>query len=190
MLFRMTGVVTPSLLISKYASLPYLAGMHTHRITDLARDRGLPPPLLALNNEFAQELSLLSPEKAAHLVREAFMACAIGEADALLLAFDQDAAYENPNFGWFKPRFDRFVYIDRVVVSPAMRGRGLARALYQALFTRAASSGHSRVVCEINFEPPNPGSDTFHASLGFEQVGLAALPAAGKTVRYFSRPLP
>ncbi len=162
----------------------------THRITDLARDRGLPPPLLALNNEFAQELSLLNPEKAAHLVREAFMACAIGEADALLLAFDQDAAYENPNFGWFKPRFDRFVYIDRVVVSPAMRGRGLARALYQALFTRAASSGHSRVVCEINFEPPNPGSDTFHASLGFEQVGLAALPAAGKTVRYFSRPLP
>jgi len=155
-------------------------------LTDLNRDQGLPSPLLALNNEFAQELSYLSPEKAAHLVREAAMACRVGEADALLLAFDQDAAYENPNFEWFQSRFARFIYIDRVVVAPAMRGRGLARALYTALFSRAASLHHSQVVCEINLDPPNPASDAFHASLGFEQVGLAVLPRAGKTVRYFS----
>jgi len=156
-------------------------------LTDLNRDEGLPPPLLALNNEFAQELSYLCPEKAAHLVREAAMACRVGEADALLLAFDQDAAYENPNFEWFRSRFARFIYIDRVVVAPAMRGRGLARALYAALFSRAAFLQHSQVVCEVNLDPPNPASDAFHASLGFEQVGLAVLPRAGKTVRYFSR---
>lgn len=157
------------------------------RLIDLSRDEGLPPPLLALNNEFAEELSYLCPEKAAHLVREAAMACHVGEADALLLAFDQDAAYENPNFEWFRNRFERFIYIDRVVVAPAMRGRGLARALYTALFSRAALLRHSQVVCEINLDPPNPASDAFHASLGFEQVGLAVLPRAGKTVRYFSR---
>lgn len=157
------------------------------QLIDLSPDEGLPPPLLALNNEFARELSYLCPEKAAHLVREAAMACRVGEADALLLAFDQDAAYENPNFEWFRDRFARFIYIDRVVVSPAMRGRGLARALYMALFRRAASLKHSRVVCEINLDPPNPASDAFHAALGFEQVGQAVLPRAGKTVRYFSR---
>lgn len=157
------------------------------RLIDLNPDKGLPPPLLALNNEFAQELSFLSPEKAAHLVREAAMACRVGEADALLLAFDQNAAYENPNFEWFRDRFERFIYIDRVVVASAMRGRGLARALYTALFARAAALRHSQVVCEINLDPPNPTSDAFHASLGFEQVGLAVLPRAGKTVRYFSR---
>jgi hypothetical protein len=156
-------------------------------MTDIERDAGLPPELLALNNEFAQELSLLTPEKAAHLVREAFMACRAGEADAFLLAFDQDAAYENPNFGWFKERFDRFVYIDRVVVSPAKRGQGMARALYKTLFERAAAHNHSRVVCEVNLDPPNPASDAFHAELEFEQVGLAILPDAGKTVRYFAR---
>lgn len=156
-------------------------------LIDIPSGEGLPPPLLALNNEFAQELSFLSPEKAAHLVREAAMACRVGEADALLLAFDQDAAYENPNFEWFRDRFERFIYIDRVVVAPAMRGRGLARALYTALFRRAAALKHSQVVCEINLDPPNPASDAFHASLGFEQVGLAVLPRAGKTVRYFSR---
>jgi predicted GNAT superfamily acetyltransferase len=157
------------------------------RLTDLRRDEGLAPPLLALNNAFAQELSFLTPEKAAHLVREAVMACRIGEADALLLAFDQNATYDNPNFNWFHERFERFIYIDRVVVAPAMRGRGLAQGLYKALFSRAASLKHSQVVCEINMDPPNPGSDAFHVALGFEQIGLAILPAAGKTVRYFSR---
>jgi predicted GNAT superfamily acetyltransferase len=156
-------------------------------LTDLPPEDGLPPLLLALNNAFAQELSYLSPEKAAHLVRQAAMACHVGEADALLLAFDQNAAYENPNFEWFRDRYERFIYIDRVVVAPAMRGRGLARELYKALFARAASLQHSQVVCEVNLDPPNPASDAFHVSLGFEQVGLAVLPRAGKTVRYFSR---
>ena len=155
------------------------------RIHDLVG--AMPPGLLALNNRFARELSLLDAGRAGLLIREAFMACRIGEADALLLAFDQDARYDNPNFNWFRTRFDRFVYIDRVVVAPEKRGRGLARELYLALFRRAAKSGHVRVVCEVNWEPPNPASDAFHAGLGFEQVGLAILPGAGKTVRYFSK---
>ena len=50
---------------------------------------------------------------------ESFVAVRIGEADALLLAFDQDAAYDNVNFGWFKARYPRFVYVDRIVVAPA-----------------------------------------------------------------------
>lgn len=39
-------------------------------------------PLLLLNNAHAEELSVLSPERLAHLVDEAFMSCCIGEADA------------------------------------------------------------------------------------------------------------
>ena len=168
-------------------SVPRRRPIKAPRIIPLERGLGLSPALLALNNRFQQELSFLSPEKATHLVGQAFMASRIGEADALLLAFDQDAQYENPNFNWFRERFDRFVYIDRVVVAPQMRGRGLAQALYRALFQQAAAGRHVRVVCEINWEPPNPASDAFHASLGFEQVGLAILPGAAKTVRYFSR---
>ncbi len=152
----------------------------------------MPPPLLALNNAFAQELSFLTPAKAAHLVGMAFAAVHVGAADALLLAFDQDAAYDNPNFAWFKARYSRFVYVDRIVVAPAARGRGLAKALYRDLFRRAA--GHERVVCEVNADPPNPVSDAFHAALGFAEVGSARLSGTplssmGKTVRYFSRPL-
>lgn len=157
--------------------------------TDLAPEAGLPDALLALNNDFATELSHLSAEKARHLVRHAFMARALGD-EALLLAFDQDAPYDNPNFHWFGARFDRFIYIDRVVVSPKRQGLGWARLLYKALFAHALERGHAKVTCEINVDPPNPRSEAFHAGLGFEPVGQAILPGAGKTVRYFCKRIP
>ncbi len=146
--------------------------------------------LLALNQADADRLSPLTAERLTALIGRAFMACRIGEADALLIAFDQDADYDSPNFLWFRARCRRFVYIDRVVVDPACRGRGLARHLYAALFARAAEAGHDRVVCEVNQVPPNPGSDAFHAALGFAPVGTAAIATAtgnGKIVRYLSR---
>jgi predicted GNAT superfamily acetyltransferase len=102
-----------------------------------------------------------------------------------LIAFDERAPYRNSNFEWFRTRYAAFSYIDRVVVDPAHRGRGLARRLYEDLFTQSLASGRSLVVCEVNAVPPNPASDAFHARLGFAPVGLAALPGRGKTVRYF-----
>ena len=154
--------------------------------TDLAPEAGLPAALLALNNDFAAELSVLDSGKARHLVRHAFMARAIGD-QALLIAFDQDAPYDNHNFRWFKERFDRFVYIDRVVVTAKHQGGGWARLLYESLFERARERGHGRVTCEINVDPPNPRSEAFHTGLGFETVGQAILPSVGKTVRYFCK---
>jgi len=153
---------------------------------DLDPASGLPDALLALNNDFAAELSLLDSGKAHHLVRHAFMARAIGD-QALLLAFDQDAPYDNHNFRWFKERFDRFIYIDRVVVTAKHQGGGWAKLLYLSLFARALERRHANVTCEINVDPPNPRSEAFHAGLGFEAVGQAILPGARKTVRYFSR---
>jgi predicted GNAT superfamily acetyltransferase len=157
-------------------------------IADLQLDQGLPANLLKLNNDFADKLSSLDAKSASQLLGQCFMAAHIGD-DALLLALDQDAAYDNPNFRWFKQRFAYFVYIDRVVVSEKLHGQGIGRALYRALFSRAAAKGHERVVCEINFDPPNPGSDAFHMAMGFEMIGRAYLSDRAKTVCYFARTL-
>ena len=80
-------------------------------VADLPLDRCLPAKLLELNNDFAESLSYLDIEGAGQLLGQCFMAAHVGD-DAFLLALDQDAAYDNPNFRWFKARFDRFVYID------------------------------------------------------------------------------
>lgn len=142
--------------------------------------------LLALNNAHAVELSWLEPDRLRHLVAQAFLAKRVGAADALLLAFDQDADYDSPNFLWFRERFPRFVYVDRIVVAAQARGRGLARRLYLDLFDQARQAGHERIVCEVNSSPPNPASDAFHAELGFKPVGAAAIHGGDKTVNYLA----
>ena len=160
----------------------------------------LPPPLepiaekdeaaiLRLNNLHARELSWLEPQRLSFLLGQAFHACRIGEAEAFLMTFDQDADYDSPNFLWFRERYPRFIYVDRVVVDENARGRGHARRLYENLFARAAAAGHDRVVCEVNADPPNPASDAFHERLGFREVGAAAIHGGAKTVRYFARRL-
>jgi uncharacterized protein len=109
--------------------------------------------------------------------------------DAFLLAFDQNAQYQSPNFLWFCERYPRFVYVDRIVVAPEARGRGYARQLYDDLFAHAIRAGHERVVCEVNLSPPNPVSLTFHEALGFIEVGRASVYDGSRSVRYLSSKL-
>ena len=145
---------------------------------------------LALNNAHAKETSLLHLEGLKSLLDMAFYAKSAGSgASAILIALDQDAPYANPNFEWFRLRFRTFVYIDRVIVAADARGQGIARRLYEDLFVEATRAGQDRVVCEVNLDPPNPASDAFHVSMGFVEVGQAAIHGGAKTVRYFERPL-
>jgi predicted GNAT superfamily acetyltransferase len=156
---------------------------------EISNGNALAKGLLALNNTHARELSWLEPERLQHLVSQAFLARRIGDLDAFLLAFDQDADYDSPNFLWFRERYPRFVYIDRIVVAASARRRGCARRLYRDLFERANKAGHACVVCEVNISPPNPASDAFHTALGFVEVGSASVHEGRKTVRYLSRGL-
>ena len=142
--------------------------------------------LLELNNDHALETSHLSPLDWQALVDNAFSATCINEA-AFLIAFDQDAHYDNTNFNWFGTRYDRFVYVDRIVVSESLRGAGAAQKLYEHLFALVASAGRDWVVCEINSDPPNPISDAFHEKMGFKEVGHAVLADRQKSVRYLAR---
>lgn len=158
-------------------------------LTDL---RTAPAPLLAavlsLNNAHAAETSELDAPRLRAMLDAAFLARATTDGGAFLIAFDEGAAYDSRNFLWFRDRLDRFAYVDRVVVSAAARGRGLARALYAAVEAAAAASGRGRIVCEVNLVPPNPASDAFHAALGFSEAGRGS-PAPGKTVRYMEKSL-
>lgn len=142
---------------------------------------------LALNRAHETELSPLDRAGLKRLIGAAAYAKGL-EAGAMLIAFAPEADYDSPNFLWFRGRYDRFLYVDRVVVAERHRRRGLAAALYEDLFAEARAAGAERVVCEVNADPPNPGSDAFHARLGFAEVGAQTLPN-GKTVRYYARPV-
>ena len=144
--------------------------------------------LLALNNAHATETSLLDADRLAAMLAEAFRVEMVGDGHAFLIAFDGDARYDSPNFLWLRERLRDFVYVDRVVTAPDWRGRGLAAALYGRLFAQARQAGRHRVACEVNARPPNPGSDAFHARMGFTEIGRAARDG-NKIVRFLERRL-
>ncbi len=145
--------------------------------------------LLALNNAHAAELSELDAHELRRLLSIAMAARVIGDAEAFLLTFDQDADYRSPNFLWFRQRYERFAYVDRIVVSPTARRGGHARRLYEEFFAIARAAGHTQACYEVNSDPPNPISDAFHARLGFTVCCEARLPDRGKSVRYLIRAL-
>lgn len=115
-----------------------------------------------------------------------------GVLGGLLVTFAPAAAYESANYRWLSERFgstdDAFRYVDRIVVAPTHRRRGLAGALYDTLADHAASVGAARLLCEVNVEPPNPRSIAFHEATGWSAIDdLTHGP--GKVVRFFERAL-
>jgi uncharacterized protein len=146
------------------------------------------PAVLRLNAANVEATSPLDAEALARLIAASCYARGTGGgADAFLIALDQDADYHSANFHWFRERFARFVYIDRIIVAGEARGRGLARALYEDLFAEAARLGQTRIGCEVNLDPPNPASDALHTALGFAEIGRASIYDGRKIVRYYER---
>lgn len=162
-------------------------------LTDLRAAPLLIPAALALNAGHLAETGPLDAASLADLLACALVAPAVVDADGGLCGFAlclrDGAPYDSPNFNWFSARLRRFAYVDRVIVAPSGRGRGVGRRLYAAVEQAARAAGLAWVACEVNVDPPNPASDAFHAALGFNGVGVAALPDRGKVVRYMTLPL-
>ncbi len=103
-----------------------------------------------------------------------------------LIGLTPEATYDSPNFGWFRERYDRFVYVDRIVVSEHWRGRGIGSRLYDdlAIFTRPLAP---IITCEVNIRPSNERSLSFHAKHGFQPVGEQDTENGAKRVRLMVR---
>ena len=138
--------------------------------------------VLALNNAHAAEVNALTADALAALVAVAAHAVIADGGLGFAIALDQATPLQGPNHGWFLARYPAFVYVDRVVVAPAARGRGLARALYDHV-----TAPPRPLCCEVNVVPPNQASLDMHARLGFTACGEADDPRSGKRVRYLIR---
>ena len=146
------------------------------------------PALNALNDAHAAAVNALAPADFAALAGVAFSARMIAGADgaplAFLLALSHATPAQGPNHAWFLRRHPAFAYVDRVVVAEGAQGRGLGRRLYADLAGRARAAGLPVLACEVNLDPPNPGSMAFHVKQGFRPAGEATDPRNGKRVRY------
>ncbi len=79
------------------------------------------------------------------------------------------AAYDSAYYAWFTERFDRFYYLDRIVLHPDFRRQGLGGFVYTEIEQVAAPYG--RLCLEVNLVPRNDASLAFHSGRGFTEVG-------------------
>ena len=84
--------------------------------------------VLALNQAHRPHVGALTPIGLRQLHEQAIyfrLAEAAGTLVGLLIALDPLAEYGSLNFLWFKTRYERFVYIDRIAVVAARRRCGV-----------------------------------------------------------------
>jgi predicted GNAT superfamily acetyltransferase len=98
------------------------------------------------------------------------------------IGFDQNATYQSMNYLWFKERYKNFFYIDRIAISPAFRRKGLGKLFYADIETFCAQHSFTLLTCEVNTNPPNPDSMTFHKKMGFKEVGTQDTEGGKKSV--------
>ena len=138
-------------------------------ITDVAR-------VLAINNANTPGVSELTLSELETDITNCLHALTIdnehGEVCAFCITFAPDAPNAGVNHQWFAERYASFVYLDRIAIDPTYQNLGLGVLLYQSVEQQMiASAQHSLLCCEVNLEPPNPGSLRFHHRIGFTEVG-------------------
>ena len=132
--------------------------------------------VLAINNANTPGVSELTLSELETDITNCLHALAIdnehGEVCAFCITFAPDAPDAGANHRWFADRFESFVYLDRIAIDPTYQNLGLGVLLYQSVEQQMIDSAqHSMLCCEVNLEPPNPGSLRFHHRIGFTEVG-------------------
>lgn len=149
------------------------------------------PAITALNNAATPAVPVMTEaELTALLEASDFGFATVDEKELLgfVMGFGPGSDYASVNYRYFEERGVDHLYIDRIVVTEAARGMRVGQSLYNRVFTLAIAESRSEVTCEVNIEPPNPGSLAFHARLGFSEVGRQST-GYGTTVALLARPI-
>lgn len=109
-----------------------------------------------------------------------------GKQAGFLMAMGPEVDYDSLNFLWFKEKVPNFVYVDRVIVNPEFRKRGIAQALYRTLYTL---NPYIPTVCEVAIEPErNEESIPFHKKQDFSPIGIFSADCKKQCTMYYRAP--
>ncbi|MGV8970123.1 MAG: GNAT family N-acetyltransferase [Microbacteriaceae bacterium] len=153
------------------------------------------PQALALNNANVPAVSVSDDAGIAALLELSEVALAVvdeAEPETLLgfaLLMAPGSAYSSENYRWFDSHRTEFLYLDRIVVADSAQNQGVGRAIYDAVFEAARERNLIEVTCEVNVDPPNPGSLRFHDRLGFTEVGQLSTKGGSVVVSLLAAPV-
>ncbi len=147
--------------------------------------------VLALNNAAEGGISPMDSTQLQHFYQNAdyFRVAEVdGHMAGFLIALRESADGNGANFRWFKQRYKRFVYIDRIVVASNYRRHGLGRVFYSDVQSFAEPRA-PMLTCAVDLEPRDDVAVLFHGTYGFNEVGQQALPDGRRRVGLLSKDL-
>jgi len=151
--------------------------------------------LVAVNDAAYPAVPLTPAAELAELIAMSSVVVVVdnGSAAGFVLGMPPGLGYQSENYLFFssraRERGTSFVYVDRIVLAAHLRGRGVGPQLYSAVFAEARRVGADEVLCEVNIEPPNPGSLAFHTRLGFVEVGRQSTKGGANLVSLLAAPV-
>jgi predicted GNAT superfamily acetyltransferase len=92
------------------------------------------------------------------------------EVVGFIICMREGSAYGSENYKFFSQRLKKFLYVDRVAIDEQHRRAGLGQAIYEDIFSQA-SNDSLPIALEVNTQPVNQPSLTFHEKMGFDQIG-------------------
>ena len=134
--------------------------------------------VLALNNAAGPAILPLDANRLRRFFRSAEyfrVAERDGSLAGFLVGFGPDTDHDSGNYAWFRERYPRFLYIDRIVVASRRRGGGLGRAFYADVQSHAELR-YPHLACEVFLGQDNDPALLFHGSFGFREVGQRVMP--------------
>ncbi len=146
----------------------------THLLSPSARawwrlqQAAAPTPLQGSASDFAERLSLCD------------MQLAQGRGRSLQgFALGISSRQPQPDFTqqWLLMRFDSFLYLERLIVAPACRRRGVGGELLQQTLQWARERGLARVCCQVHERPSNRVAQAFVEAMGFAAIESVMLPS-------------
>jgi predicted GNAT superfamily acetyltransferase len=139
---------------------------------------------LALNNSTAPHVSTYNEynfPRFVELAAWAAVAMRNNKPVGFAILFLPGSTYSSENYRWVAARHTRFLFLDRVIVEPSERRRGIGRTLCD----KAIEFGRRRapiMTSAVNEEPANPESILFHEKLGFRRLGQLKADGGKKSV--------
>lgn len=150
------------------------------------------PEILRLNRQALPHVNDISPQMLEELAGQSLLMPVVrvaGRLAGFVIVLDETARYGSPNFQYFRRCYPSFAYVDRIVVADPFRRQGLSSALYGHV-ARGCAGCKPVLTCEVNLQPPNPGSLAFHEAAGFRAVGVQDTEGGAKTVQLMAKTLP
>ena len=85
-----------------------------------------------------------------------------------IFLYDEKTEYDSLNYSYFKNRYQKFLYVDRIIIAGEHQKKGYGQQLYDFVID---THNPDIFCCEVNITPPNRQSLSFHHKYGFKEIG-------------------